>query len=263
MITESQQLVKNYDMVAKLVILGEAKVGKSCLKQRYSEGKFSLENPATIGIDFSVKGIKVDDKHVKFEIWDTAGQEKFRSISWSVIPRAHAILVTYAVNDRESFNSTRLWLEQVKQRGAKDVVVILIGTKADVDSMYNSSNVHFPCRSVSFSEGKELADTYGIKFYETSARNGAGVSEIFETMTRDIMEGFKRRDARRRALQSTVKMDNDGPYSCLWNIFSYFRRSDKKPRTSSKSMKSMVDRSSSIYSSQRRGSSFVKEVGRN
>lgn len=200
---------------------------------------------------------------MKYEIWDTAGQEKFRSISWSVIPRAHAVLVTYAINDRESFESTRLWIEQVKQRGISDVVLILVGTKADVDNLYNSSDVHFPCRCVSYSEGKDLAESYGIKFFETSARNGAQVQEVFGTMTRDIMEGFRRREARRRAMQSTqsLKGDSDGISSCLWGFFSFFKSKKPKGRTSSNSSKSIKSYKSGSFMS--RSSSFLKEAGRN
>ena len=177
------------------------------------------------------------------------------------------MLVTYAINDRESFNCTRLWIEQVKQRGISDVVMILVGTKSDVDNLYNSSDVHFPNRCVSYYEGKELADSYGIKFFETSARNGAQVQEVFEVMTRDIMEGFRRREARRRAMQSTqsLKGDSDGFSSCLWGFFGLFKskKSTGRPTgtTSSKSVKSY--KSGSFMGRESRGSSFMKEVGRN
>lgn len=141
------------------------------------------------------------------------------------------------------------------------MVVILVGTKADVDNLYSSS-VHFPSRCVSFSEGKDLADSYGIKFFETSARNGAQVQEVFETMTRDIMDGFKRREAQRKAMQSTVKMDSG---SCLWDIFSFFRKSKaKRPSSSTKSGSVSVKsfRSSSLLNSERRDS-FLKSQARN
>jgi len=131
----------------------------------------------TIGIDFKIKTIDVDGKKIKMQIWDTAGQERFKTITQTYYKGAMGIILTYACNDRESFNSIENWMKQIKQHANEDVCKILVGNKSDLED-----------RQVTSEEGKKLADTFGIKFFETSAKDDLGVNDTFHTIAKEIKE---------------------------------------------------------------------------
>lgn len=116
-----------------------AGVGKSCLLLRYSDDSFTSSFITTIGIDFKIKSILLDESKVKLQIWDTAGQERFRTITTAYYRGAMGILLVYDVSNEDSFTNVRNWMKQIDQNAAENVVRILIGNKADVESE-NSSN---------------------------------------------------------------------------------------------------------------------------
>mmetsp|Transcript_37790 Transcript_37790/g.33821 ORF Transcript_37790/g.33821 Transcript_37790/m.33821 type:complete len:108 (+) Transcript_37790:118-441(+) len=100
-----------YDFIAKLLIIGDSGVGKTCLLLRYCENNFTVSHLATIGIDFKLKNIEVDGKKIKMQIWDTAGQERFKTITQTYYRGAMGIILTYSVTDRDSFNNVESWLK--------------------------------------------------------------------------------------------------------------------------------------------------------
>jgi len=166
-----------YDFIAKLLIIGDSGVGKTCLLLRFCENNFMTTHLTTIGIDFKIKTIDVDGKKIKMQIWDTAGQERFKTITQTYYKGAMGIILTYACNDRESFNSIENWMKQIKQHANEDVCKILVGNKSDLED-----------RQVTSEEGKKLADTFGIKFFETSAKDDLGVNDTFHTIAKEIKE---------------------------------------------------------------------------
>lgn len=111
------------------------------------------------------------------QIWDTAGQDRFRTITQNYYKGAQGIVMAYAINDRASFHNIDMWMKQIKDHASEGVVVVLVGTKNDLQT-----------RTVEFSEGKKLADSYGVSFFETSAKNDVNVEETFGTMAREIKE---------------------------------------------------------------------------
>lgn len=111
------------------------------------------------------------------QIWDTAGQERFKTITQTYYKGAMGIILTYACNDRDSFNSIENWMKQIKQHANEKVCKILVGNKSDV-----------PDRSVSYEEGKRLADSFGIKFFETSAKDSLNVNDSFNCIAKEIKE---------------------------------------------------------------------------
>ena len=111
------------------------------------------------------------------QIWDTAGQERFKNIIASYYRGAHGILLLYDVTDRESFKNLSNWLIEIEKNANKNVLKVLIGNKTDLEEK----------RIISYNQGKEFADTYGLKYVETSAKKNLNVTEAFETLGREIM----------------------------------------------------------------------------
>jgi len=187
----------SYEYVGKILVVGNLSVGKTSLMFRYCRNEFFYNQQMTLGVDFCVKNIPVDKKEVKVQIWDTAGQEKYRSIVTSYFQKAHGIVLTYAVNDRESFNSLGEWMEEVKQKAPKDVAIVLVGNKADIGDLPVESEPDKRPRKVSFSEGKGFADKYGIKFFEVSSKDNINVNEVFHEMAKEIKELLEERERER------------------------------------------------------------------
>lgn len=155
------------ETLIKLLIIGESAVGKSCLLLRFAEDKFNETFLATIGIDFKVRHVTIDDARVKLQIWDTAGQEKFRTITKAYYRGANGILLVFDVTNRDSFNKTRMWMSSIKEAMTDPVDVVLVGNKCDME------------RAVSTQEGQEMAEEFGIPYFETSAKTGLNVESTF------------------------------------------------------------------------------------
>jgi len=168
-----------FDHLLKLVLIGNSGVGKTCLLMKFADGTFTENYVSTIGVDFRVKMLNVDGKKVKLQIWDTAGQERFRTICSSYYRGANGIVIVYDTTDQESFNNVPVgWAPEVEKNAPADVVKLIVGTKIDLQDQ----------RVVSSEEGKELSDKCGARFLETSAKNGQGVADAFETIARDALE---------------------------------------------------------------------------
>ncbi|EGR34493.1 Rab8-family small gtpase, putative [Ichthyophthirius multifiliis] len=167
-----------YDWLVKLLIIGDSGVGKTNVLLRFCEDKFTPTHLTTIGIDFKMKKIEIDKSKIKLQVWDTAGQERFRTITQNYYKGAMGIIMTYSINDKESFNNVEIWMKQIREQADSNVQKILIGNKCDLEAE----------RQVTFYEGKSLADTFGIKFYETSAKNNINVYDAFIDICRDIKE---------------------------------------------------------------------------
>ncbi|KAL6131405.1 hypothetical protein ACLB2K_069781 [Fragaria x ananassa] len=176
----------DYDYLIKLLLIGDSGVGKSCLLLRFSDGSFTTSFITTIGIDFKIRTIDLDGKRIKLQIWDTAGQERFRTITTAYYRGAMGILLVYDVTDESSFNNIRNWIRNIEQHA--------------------SDNVN---KAVPASKGQALADEYGIKFFETSAKTNLNVEEVFFSMARDIKQRLAESDSRGTEPQS-LKMNEPG-----------------------------------------------------
>ncbi|KAG8225508.1 hypothetical protein J437_LFUL005934 [Ladona fulva] len=158
------------------ILLGDSGVGKTSLLVQFDTGKFQTGNfSATVGIGFTNKVVNVDDKSVKLQIWDTAGQERFRSVTHAYYRDAHALLLLYDVSNKTSFDNIRAWLGEIREYANDEVVIMLIGNKADCSS---------DDRVVSEDCGKRVAREYGVTFVETSAKTGLNVEAAFLSVAR-------------------------------------------------------------------------------
>jgi len=165
-----------YDYLFKLLLIGDSGVGKSSLLLRFSDNTYTESFISTIGVDFKIRTIELEGKVIKLQIWDTAGQEKFRTITSSYYRGAHGIIITYDVTDRESFDNVKNWIQEVSRYASESVNKLLVGNKSDLEDK----------RAVNYDEGKELADSLGIPFIETSAKTAQNVEESFVKMAGEI-----------------------------------------------------------------------------
>lgn len=167
-----------YDYLIKLLMIGDSGVGKSCLLLRFSDDSFTTSFITTIGIDFKIKTVEIEGKKVKLQIWDTAGQERFRTITTAYYRGAMGILLVYDVTDEQSFLNIRNWIRNIEQHASDSVEKILIGNKCDMTED----------KVIDTNRGQELADEYGIKFFETSAKTDTNVKKAFIAIATDIVE---------------------------------------------------------------------------
>jgi small GTP-binding protein len=164
------------ETLIKLLIIGESAVGKSCLLLRFAENKFTESFLTTIGIDFKVRHVEINDTKVKLQIWDTAGQEKFRTITKAYYRGAHGILLVYDVTSAESFNQTRQWMRSIQENMTEAVSIVFVGNKCDME------------RKVSLEDAQALANEFNVEYCETSAKEGTNVESTFMRLAKLVME---------------------------------------------------------------------------
>jgi len=169
---------KNYDLLFKLLLIGDSGVGKTCVLFRFSDDSFHSSFISTIGIDFKIKTIEVDGKKIKLQIWDTAGQERFHTITTSYYRGATGIMLVYDVTQARSFENINKWLRNIDDHASNDVVKMLIGNKCDMEDK----------RCIARARGEALAREHGIPFFETSAKTNTNVEKAFFEITRAILK---------------------------------------------------------------------------
>lgn len=174
---------KDYDHLFKLLIIGDSGVGKSSLLVRFADNTFSGNYITTIGVDFKIRTININGERVKLQIWDTAGQERFRTITATYYRGTHGVIVVYDVTSGESFANVKRWLHEIDQNC--DVVNrILVGNKNDD-----------PDRKVVLTEdAKRFSEQMGINLFETSAKDGINVEEMFHCITELVLKSKRDRN---------------------------------------------------------------------
>jgi small GTP-binding protein len=175
---------------------------------RFSEDDFNSTFIATIGIDFKIRTIDIDGKKIKLQIWDTAGQERFRTITTAYYRGAMGIMLVYDVTNAKSFENIHLWMRNIDQHANQDVEKMLLGNKCDAND---------ELRQVTREKGAELANSYSIRFLETSAKSGTNVDEAFKLLARDIkIKMEKKMDANSSPKQDLKNLSGAGSKRRLW-----------------------------------------------
>lgn len=168
---------KSYDYLLRYIIVGDIAVGKSCILLQFTNNQFRVAHELTIGVEFGVKTIDLNNQTIKIQIWDTAGEETFQAITRTYYRGAVGALLVYDITRRDTFTHCAKWLEDVKNNGMKDICVILIGNKCDLESQ----------RQVSFEEGQEFAKEHDLLFLETSAKTAKNIHESFNLSAQKII----------------------------------------------------------------------------
>ncbi|KAL6054604.1 Ras-related protein Rab-2-B [Balamuthia mandrillaris] len=150
----------SYTYLFKYIIIGDTGCGKSCLLLQFTDKRFQPVHDLTIGVEFGARVIDIKGKQIKLQIWDTAGQESFRSITRSYYRGAAGALLVYDITRRETFNHLSCWLEDAREHASSSMIIILVANKSDLEHQ----------RVVSTEEGRQFAQENGLIFLETSAK---------------------------------------------------------------------------------------------
>ena len=163
----------------KIITIGDSHVGKSSLIINYIDNKFSNVYMSTIGFDLKAKQINLKDgTEAKIMIYDTAGQERFKSLAANYIKKANGILLVYDIADKTTFGNIGMWMKSITQEKGDKLPIVLVGNKADLTEE----------REVSSEEGKKLAEENGFHFFETSCKNDINVNECFVDLAELVYE---------------------------------------------------------------------------
>ena len=166
----------DYDIIYKIVLIGDSSVGKTNIFSKYLNDEFDPDSKATVGVEFGTKDFKIEEKLVKVQIWDTAGQERYRSITNAYYKGAKGCLLVYDITNKFSFESLDRWLDELKNNGDSDISIMLVGNKNDLESD----------RAISLEEGKNFAEFHKMAFIETSALNGNNIEKAFSELISDV-----------------------------------------------------------------------------
>ena len=167
----------NYDLILKLVLIGDSGVGKTNILSRYNNNEFSLATQPTVGVEFGNKIIKKENKSIKLQLWDTAGQERYKAITNAFYKGSKGAFVVYDITRKSSFLNIDNWIGELKTNGSDDILIILVGNKTDLEDK----------REVSTDDGEKKAKQYGIAFCETSALQGKNIEHAFNILIDEII----------------------------------------------------------------------------
>ena len=171
----------NTDCVYKVLLLGDSTVGKTCVLLKYTDKIFQDTHMMTIGLDYRLKTMKLQNgQDVKLQIWDTAGQDRFRSITKNYYKGSNGIILIYDVTSLKTFENVKSWVSQIHEEISDKVVIYLVGHKVDMEEE----------RKVTTEEGQKLAEELGVPFIETSAKSGLNIDEIFNDIVERIHKAF-------------------------------------------------------------------------
>ena len=184
------------DTVYKVLLLGDSSVGKTCVLLRYCDKTFQEAHLSTIGLDYRLKTMTLENgKNIKLQIWDTAGQDRFRAITKNYYKGANGIILIYDVTNLQTYENVKNWINQIREEANPNVVIYLAGNKIDVNE---------ELRVVRTEEGQKIADEYNLPFYETSAKSGININEIFEDLVKKVDEIYSKLEVPKKQIKNKL-----------------------------------------------------------
>ena len=172
------------EIVYKVLLLGDSSVGKTCFLLRYCDKSFQDVHLSTIVLDYILKTITLkNNKNIKLQIWDTAGQDRFRAITKNYYKSANGVLLIYDISNLQTYENVKNWISQIREEANPNVIIYLVGNKIDLPKEK---------RVVNIEDGEKIAEEFEIKFKEASAKSGTNVNEIFEELVEQIDEKFSK-----------------------------------------------------------------------
>ena len=206
----------NYDIIFKLIIIGDSGVGKSSLALNITRNIFIPNIESTLGFEYAVWNLQIEDKKVKLEIWDTCGQEIYRSLISSFYKRSSLAIMIYSIDNKESFKHLEEWLNEIKTYSNPNIKIVLIGNKCDLEEN----------REIKKEEGEKFSNEHNFSFFmETSAKTGFNAKNLFKEAAKilykeyiDLKKSFHSSesslDSSSKTLASflSVEIDNENEY---------------------------------------------------
>ena len=171
---------EEYEMMVKVILIGDSSVGKTNIMSKYLKNQFNENSKATVGVEFGAKIFKINNRNIKAQIWDTAGQEKYKAITGAYYKGSKGAFVVYDITRKETLYSVDKWINDLKVSGDPKINILLIGNKSDLEDK----------REVFKEQGEEKAKSFGCAFLETSALSGDNIEQAFELMISDIIKKY-------------------------------------------------------------------------
>ena len=206
---EGLQIETKYDHLYKIIIIGDTSVGKTALLSKYLKGVFPTSPLSTVATEFATKIIQIKEGgYIKAQIWDTAGEEKYKSITYHHYKKSVGGLIVYDITKKSSFDNVKNWYNDLITKAEKGCIIALIGNKLDLVQRNERK------REVTREEAQSYAEDNHMLFYETSAYNGNNINDIFEELMQTIyterrkIPDFKERDKELDNLTSINLRDN-------------------------------------------------------
>ena len=191
----------------KIVTLGEGRVGKTSLTLKFARNEFHDNEISTVQANFIQKDVQLDGGvMVKLNIWDTAGQERFRALAPNYYRQANGAVIAYDITDSASFNRVKAWVKELQSQADKDIQIVLAGNKCDRESD----------RQINHAEATEYANSIGAGIFNTSAKSGKGVQELYTEIAKRVWDVYQRNHKNNPPISNTrggrrVKITNDEP----------------------------------------------------
>ena len=167
---------ENYEMMFKVVLVGDSFVGKTNIMSKYLKNEFHDDSKATVGVEFGSKQFNIEAHTIKAQIWDTAGQERYKAITSAYYKGAKGAFIVYDITRKNSFESVEKWVSDVTAVADKKITIVLIGNKSDLEDQ----------RQVTKEQGEEKSGKLEIAFLETSAFSGENLDKAFEMMINEV-----------------------------------------------------------------------------
>ena len=193
-----------YDISFKVIVIGDTGVGKSCISLRATKSIFNEQYMATVGFEYCTFIARLNGEVLKLQIWDTCGQEMYRSLVSNFYKSSALAFVVYAINDRKSFEDVDEWIDGVRKNANSDIILFLIGNKFDVDEEE---------RKVTYEEGEELKNKLGFSYFcEISAKTGFNTKEIFIEAIKVLYKKYK------ELMNLSSNLDSKSDYKITYSI---------------------------------------------
>lgn len=187
------------DLNFKLIVIGDSGVGKSSLTKKATKNIFESDQMSTIGFEFYTMNCKLNNLEIRLQIWDTCGQEAYRSLVKNFYRNASLAIITYSIDNEDSFKNIESWVQELKTNSNPDIKLFLIGCKCDLEDL----------RKVPTSSAQELAKNYQMSlFMETSAKTGFNAQEVFVQAVRVLYKDFLKYKNRYEPRTSSCASDN-------------------------------------------------------